>query len=477
MKLKLWMFFLLLTFFTGKQYAQKYPVDTAFLSLQDFINIVKTHHPVAAQAKLIYDNGSANLLAARGGFDPSLYGQYDKKTFDNRAYWQQFDAGIKLPTWYGFEGKLSYEYNQGVRNPDGSFVYIDNERSNLSSGLAFAGFTFTPAAGLWMDERRSTLLKAKQFLIQSRYEQTLALNELYFEALIDYFNWTEKSLQYTAVDSLFQTAFSRYKNSINLAKLGDIPFNDTLDAFAQFTFFSALRLEFNAERIKAAFQLSNHLWLNGNPIKLDIKVKPAVELRNLFFVDSLLQSEQQYIAKHPKISAISAEMAAQRIDLSLSRNNILPKIDLTAGTYIGNFGSNPKIVGGYSGNHKLGVDFKMPLLVREQRGKVAINNIKLESLSLRQKQTALEIANKSNGLKEVMELNQQQLNLFTQATNAYKKLVENERFLFSIGETDFFKINLREQKLIESELKMISTQVKQLKLEVEYVKNLGLLIY
>ncbi len=468
--------FLLLSFgFNSK--AQNASFDSTYLTVFDFINIVKLHHPIASQAKLIYSSGQAALLSSRGGFDPILYGEYEKKQFNNKGYWQKLDAGIKIPTWYGLEGKLSYEYNEGERSPDGSFIYMDNERVRLASGLAFAGFTFTPSAGLWMDERRATLLKAKQFLIQSNFDQALALNDLYFDALGDYFDWAEKNMQYIAIDSLYNASNLRFKNSINLAKLGDIPFNDTLDAFAQFAFFSAMRADFLGELVKATFKLSNHLWLNGNPIRLDMKVRPPDMISNLFSLDSMLSQEQFFISNHPKILAIYAKIESQKIDLSLNRNKLLPKIDLTAGTYLSNIGNNPLLATGLNANHKLGVDFKMPLMMREQRGQLELNRIKLETISLEQKQTALEIANKSKGLRQAILLNQEQVDFFQKATNAYKQLVINERYLFTLGETDFFKINLREQKLIESELKLIKAKVNQLKLESEFAKNLGLLVF
>ena len=83
------------------------------LSEDQFINIVRTYHPVARQAQLLVDRARAELTASRAGFDPAFYLHTDRKTFDGKEYYDYFNPELKIPTWYGIEVKAGLEENLG----------------------------------------------------------------------------------------------------------------------------------------------------------------------------------------------------------------------------------------------------------------------------------------------------------------------------------------------------------------------------
>ena len=47
------------------------PDSGKVLSIKDFFNLVKKNHPVSRQANLFIRQAQAELLAAKGGFDPN----------------------------------------------------------------------------------------------------------------------------------------------------------------------------------------------------------------------------------------------------------------------------------------------------------------------------------------------------------------------------------------------------------------------
>ena len=57
------------------------------LSAAEFIEIVKAYHPVAKQANLLTERAQAELLIARGGWDPLIKSEYDRKTYDGANYY------------------------------------------------------------------------------------------------------------------------------------------------------------------------------------------------------------------------------------------------------------------------------------------------------------------------------------------------------------------------------------------------------
>ena len=53
------------------------------LRFDEYLAYVKTHHPVVKQANLIINESEGELLSSRGGFDPKIEVDYNRKTFKN----------------------------------------------------------------------------------------------------------------------------------------------------------------------------------------------------------------------------------------------------------------------------------------------------------------------------------------------------------------------------------------------------------
>ena len=52
------------------------------MSLNEYLGFVKKHHPVARQAELTLNAAQAELMKARGGFDPKIEIDYNQKRFE-----------------------------------------------------------------------------------------------------------------------------------------------------------------------------------------------------------------------------------------------------------------------------------------------------------------------------------------------------------------------------------------------------------
>jgi hypothetical protein len=156
MKYKLHLFYILLFCSVGL-FAQS---DTLLLSYREYLGYVKEYHPVAKQAELVLSNAEAELLKARGGFDPKIEVDYDQKQFKGSEYYDLLNATFKIPTWYGIELKAGFEENEGV--------FLNPERTVPENGLYNAGLSVSVAQGLLIDERRAMLRQAKFFVEQSK---------------------------------------------------------------------------------------------------------------------------------------------------------------------------------------------------------------------------------------------------------------------------------------------------------------------
>ena len=141
---------------------------------QTFYQLVIKNHPLAKQANLELEIGRVGVLKAKGSFDPKAYNSLDQKYYNSYQYYSLLDAGLKIPTWYGLEFKGGVESNQGA--------FLNPEEKTPSSGLVYAGATVNIGKGLFIDERRAELFKAKVYYQSTFFEQKLPIVRLYFYA-------------------------------------------------------------------------------------------------------------------------------------------------------------------------------------------------------------------------------------------------------------------------------------------------------
>jgi len=84
------------------------------LSFETYIAYVKQHNPLMKKANLRLSLSEATLLKARGGFDPKIAVDYERKKFKETEYFNQFSSTFKIPTWYGIGFNAKYEENTGA---------------------------------------------------------------------------------------------------------------------------------------------------------------------------------------------------------------------------------------------------------------------------------------------------------------------------------------------------------------------------
>jgi len=72
-------------------------------TLQEYLAMVKKHHPLIKSANLEINAAEAKLLVARGAFDPKIDVDFDKKVFKEKEYFSLLNSSFKIPTWYGIE--------------------------------------------------------------------------------------------------------------------------------------------------------------------------------------------------------------------------------------------------------------------------------------------------------------------------------------------------------------------------------------
>ncbi len=438
-----------------KSFSQsKQDVSESKLSFEEFLGYVKKHHPLMKQAELTLGIGAANLLKARGSFDPKIEIDYDRKKFKNTEYFDQLNAVFKIPTWYGVEFKANFEENTGqFLNPN---LTVPND------GLYSAGVSFSLAQGFLINERMATLKKAKLFKEQVVFDRELLVNNLLFEASQAYFEWLEATNEQRIYRNFLNNANDRFKAVKRSVEVGDKAAIDSIEAKI---ILQNRKLNLEAatlKRRKAGLLVSNYLWINTTPLELEDTVEPlkinSKSLETILILKGI-DDPSTLLDNHPKVLSYSAKISGLKIDKRLKQNKLLPKIDLQY-----NFltPQADQINTFNTANYKAFVNFSFPIFLRKERGDLKLATLKLQDLNFERASALVTINNKITGSNAVIQSLIKQNSIINDMVVNYKTLVQAEERKFQFGESSLFLINSREQKLIDAQLKENKLVVKQL---------------
>lgn len=431
---------------------------------QRFYELVVNNHPLAKQANLKPAIGKYSVLKAKGGFDPKLDNQINQKYYDGTNYYSYLNAGLKIPTWYGIEVKSGFETNNGT--------YLSSQDKTPAGGLWYGGVSVNLGEGLFIDQRRAELFKAKIYQNSTLFEQRLQLNELLYEAGYAYWNWVLAYHSMEIMQESYQLANERYEGIRRTAEVGDRPGIDSVEAIIQVQSRETLLLNYATDFKNNGYNLSTFLWTeNLEPLELDSTTVP-VSLDSVNLESSMLIAENtmdSLVINHPYLKINEFKIQSLEVDNRLKREQLKPDLALQY-----NFLNEPVNYNPFNdfsiNNYKWGLTFEMPIFLRKERGDVALSNLKIqdEKFNLQNNKAYIEykirkaMADYSNGLA--------QISIYQKTVDDSGKLLEAEKQMFDAGESSLFLINQRELAFIQARLKLIESQVKlqQAKLSLSY---------
>ncbi|MGB3776220.1 MAG: TolC family protein [Leeuwenhoekiella sp.] len=447
MKLKL-ISIVLLLLINAQGIAQDQLQENSIMSFDDYLGLVKKFHPVAKQAYLIGQEGDANLLKARGGFDPKVTVDFNQKVFKDTEYYNLLNATFKVPTWYGIELKAQFEENSGV--------YLNPQNNVPENGLYAAGVSIPLAQGLWINDRMATLRQAKVFQRQAEADQTLAINQILFEASMAYFTWVKAYNEVELYSGFLENAVIRFDGIKKSAIAGAIPLIDTTEAKINIQNRQLSLQGVLLDYQKSKLELSNYLWLNNNiPVELQDGIQPEADLNGILEETLNLQDlnyDNLQIQDHPKIQSLNFKVEGLDIERRLKSNKLLPQLDVNYNFIT----SEPELSNSYElPNYKAGIQFSMPLFLRKERGDLQLTKLKLRDANFDLDNSRLQLQNKIRAIFAELQTLENQDDLVEDVVINYRTMLSAEERKYSVGESSIFLINTRETNLIEARLKDI----------------------
>ena len=413
------------------------------ISEKDYLLMVLQEHPISRQADLLEVQGLANLLKAKGWFDPKLDVSYDQKSFDGKNYFQVASGGIKIPTWIGADFKLDYNWNNGI--------FINPENNLPTSGLISAGIELPILRGLIMDKRRSDLQQGKNFAQMGVLERQQLLNNLILDARKAYWQWYEsyKKLGIAREGVLLANSTFTFVKSTN--RLGDKPAIDTLEALVQVQNRKIEEADARLEFMNNTLWTSSFLWLEGTiPAEISKDAIPqAFNLSDLATVLAGVEGKEDDLAlANPIVQYYKFKLNNLEIEKKLKKEMLKPQLNLGY-----NFIARPIKETGYEqfniANYKWNVNFSMPLFLRKERGDLAMVKADLESADLDYSMAQLKQRNTIESVKNKIIIYNEQLRLSEKNVVDNSNLVKAEKRIFEIGESSLFLVNYREIMLLK----------------------------
>ena len=438
------------------------PDSVKGFSLESFYTSILQSHPIVKQTQLLNEVAKQEIRLARGAFDPKLETRLSTKEFNDKDYYNKWMASFTVPTWFPLDPKIGIERNTGAFiDPENAVPDADNNRQ------LFTGISLPLGRGLFTDDRRAALKQARLFTEMAEAEQITLINKILIDAAKDYWQWYYGYYNYRLLVQNTVIASEIFRRVKLDASLGEASAIDTVQAKITLQQRLVERQESYLEFLNSGIKISNYLWdTQGNPLELSTKVAPLLvrndgQMLELETLEGLIALARE---NHPDLVKLNVKLDQLEVDRKLAVEYLKPRLDLSY-----NFLNQPIRPNGefqsftFLNDYKFGLDFSMPILIRRERAKLEQTKIKIRSTGYARTQTGREIINHVNAIYNQIVNTNKILDQQNAIAHNYERLLAAELLNLENGESDLFKINVQQEKLIQS-------QSKLLKLKSEYEK-------
>jgi outer membrane protein TolC len=428
------------------------------LSFEDYMQWVRDYHPIAIQADLNLRLGQMEVRKARGGFDPLVYGNLDKKEFNQSTYFEKREAGLVVPTWMGVELMSSFEQNNGA--------YLNSESAVPTNGLFSAGAAINLGQGLILDNRRATLQKAQLYEQATEVERLNFRNELNLEATSAYWKWAAAFENKLVLEEGVKLAIIRFDGIKRSYELGDQAAIDTVEALSQL-----LNRQYRLQLAENSFfentqVLNTYLWNEaGEPMLLDSSVIPQA-LSQFLNAAPVAEELRSLVDRHPELLLTDFDLASLNVERRLKTQELLPVVKLKY-NFLTETVAEAQPSPLFENDYKWGVSVFTPLLLRKTRGDLGSTKAQIEI-----KQTGRNLKEQQLRTKLETELNSwnvlnQQVRTLSENVKSLEALLTGETRRFEIGESSLFLVNAREVAVFDARVTLNELSSR---LQIAYAK-------
>lgn len=413
------------------------------LTLDAFLARVVATHPVARQADWARRQVSAELRAARGGFDPAIVAGWELKRFNGVGYYDEVDARLTVPTPWGVDLKLGWDRAAGQ--------IINPERKTPGAGLLAAGVSIPIGPRLLTDERRTALRQAELAEEAAEAERLGALARLTQNAAREWGAWAEAEARARIAEEGVALAAFRLEAVRRRVVAGDAASIDSVEAVAEWERRRVVALEATAARAATRLAVAGYLWReDGTPDSLAARAVPSLAMTVMGLPGPA--AVRRAVEAHPSVAQARARFLQADAQRRLSAFSVLPSASvevssLAAGT---SFGGVP--TGGAS-DYKASAAVRLPLLARRELGRLAATEARAQQLALDRDRIRREVELTAERARVELEAIAAQGEAQARVVAASEALLAAEQRRFDVGESSLLIVNLRERAVLDERLR------------------------
>jgi outer membrane protein TolC len=446
--------FILISFCFGADFA----IAVETITLEKLLKSSIKNYPKIVESLEKIEANEGKVQNALGSFDLQLNnksnartsGYYDGRMTDTKLEKNIPDFGSKI---YG-----------GYRISDGTYPIYEDKSLTNSNGEYNLGAIFSLLRNRDIDEKRYKLYNSKLSLSASEYELILNQIMVQHQAMQSYYDWLAKGKALEIYEELLAIAEKRQtglKERIEKGGTAEIYLTENLQYLLKrkTQVVDAKRYFINASNKLSLFyrdKQANTIAIKKENLPKNFPEIPSLNIKKI-------ESEIPDLSKiRPELLMIDTHIEKQKNKQKIGENSTLPLVDLNIEASQDQ-GTGLKTRDELEGLFMLNVS--VPLQKRTGEGLIKEASANIKKLEQRKKllneQIHIEIKNIANDLENTKQI----VNLSDDEVVAAKKMEKAEVEKFDNGASDFFVVNMREEKTADA-------KIKNIKAKLEFFKSL-----
>jgi outer membrane protein TolC len=418
------------------------------LSLEAVLASVERHYPVIEAARRDVDAAGAELLAAEGGFDPTLRARAVRTPLGGYPS-TRLEGSVEQPTpLWGANLFAGWRYGGG-EFPTYAEQYETNALGEVRAGVSVPLWRNGP-----IDRRRANIARAElgtdaagHALTQSRLESARTATQRYWD-------WVAAGRRHAIALSLRQLAAERDAQLAERVRTGDLAAYEQVDN--QRALVQREGQVVAAERLlqQSAIELSLFLRdAEGEPVvpgpallpPLFPEPVPAEQLVGPVELESVL-------ARRPDVRRLEASRAQQKVEARLASNQRAPAVDVTVAASKDLGAGDPK-----RGKPELevGLVLELPTLNRGASGRARQAEAGVARLDAQLRLQRDRVRVEVRDALSALEAARQRVEVARRELRLARELEQAERARFALGESTLLFVNLREQATAEAAVREV----------------------
>ncbi len=444
----------------------------AGLSLGTVLASSERHFPeiqIAVEEKLLREG---RLTSKLGAFDLALEqeslvwadGFYDGVSADTRF--------VKRLPW------SNTRLSAGYRATNDDFPVYQQELVTNDAGEFNVGVVLSLWRDRTIDDRRFDVESARLGILAAEINITLASIVTQRAAARAYWNWVAAGRRQSIYADLTDLAEGRMAGLERRVAEGDVAQIDVIENRQNLLRRKALLTNAMRDFVAASIELSLYLRdENGDPISPSLADMPVDFPSTIAGTGDPEEVINEVLARRPELAKLDNSVILEQQKLRLAENELNPRVDLSfKGSH--DIGGGNRSRKGFEAIAEL--TLSIPLERRRGEGLVATSRARLRQLELERRLLENRLSNEIRKLHNTLEAARHFVEITAMEANLAETLEDAERKKFADGASDFFIVNLREERRADARIRNLRSQLEYFLSLTDYyaitvdLKELGL---